>query len=86
MALQFRRLTPETVSDFLYFFDNDAFPKGDKWANCYCLEGHLEGESKISDPAVRREEAKKLVLSGKLTGYMIWDGDRIIGWTKAGDK
>ena len=90
MRIEFSRLTPETVSDFLYFFDNDAFPDGDEWANCYCLEGHLAGEKNIFDPDVRRDHAKRLVLEGKLTGYLLRDDDnnngRIIGWVKAGDK
>lgn len=82
----FQRLTPERVDEFLYFFDNDAFPEGDEWANCYCLEGHLAGEKDITDPSLRREHAKKLVLAGKLTGYLLKDGDRVVGWVKAGDK
>lgn len=90
MNIEFCRLTPETVDDFLYFFDNDAFPEGDEWANCYCLEGHLKGEKNIADPAVRRRHAEKLVLKGKLTGYLLRDTDadreRIIGWVKAGDR
>lgn len=90
MNIEFTRLTPETVEDFLYFFDRDAFPEGDEWENCYCLEGHLAGEKNIYDPAVRREHAKRLVLEGKLCGYLLRDADndtgRIIGWVKAGDK
>lgn len=90
MKIEFQRLNPETVSDFLDFFDNDAFPEGDEWANCYCLEGHLVGEKDIFAPAVRREHAKRLVLEGKLTGYLLRDADadsaRIIGWAKAGDR
>ena len=84
--LTFQRLTPETVDDFLYFFDHDAFSEDDEWANCYCLEGHLAGEKSIFDPAVRREHAKRLVLEGKLTGYLLRDGSRMIGWVKAGDR
>lgn len=84
--IDFVKLTPELVGDFLYFFDNDAFPEGDEWENCYCLEGHLAGEKNIVDPSVRREHAKRLVLEGKLTGYLLRDGERIVGWVKAGDK
>ena len=90
MNITFTRLTPELVDDFLDFFDHDAFPEGDEWANCYCLEGHLKGENEITDPALRREHAKRLVLEGKLTGYLLRDSDnigsRVIGWVKAGNK
>lgn len=86
MNLEFMRLTSETVSDFLDFFDHDAFPEGDEWENCYCLEGHLAGEKNIYDPAARRKHAKRLVEQGKLTGYLLRDGVRTVGWVKAGDK
>ena len=86
MTLEYLRVTPETVELFLDFFDNAAFPEGDIWANCYCLEGSLAGEKSIFDPAVRREHAKQLVFDGRMSGYLIRDGGRLIGWVKAVDK
>ena len=84
--LNFVRLTPALVDEFLYFFDFDAFPEGDEWAHCYCLEGHHIGEEAIKSPKRRREIAEKLVRTGKLTGYLIQDDGRTVGWVKWGDR
>lgn len=86
MRLEYIKITPERADDFLDFFDRLAFTPDDEWAGCYCLEGHLKGEDKIKSPLKRRCKAEKLVKSGKLTGYLIKDGDRLIGWVKLGDK
>lgn len=86
--IEFFEIKPETVTDFLYFFDNCAFSEDDEWAGCYCLEGHCEKHFEISftDRRKRRKIAKGLVEKGALRGYLLRDDGKIIGWVKLGDK
>lgn len=94
MDIQFKKLIPELVDDFIRYFDEDAFSDHDDWKGCYCLESHLpweENQKDIVDERItnidkRREKARKLVLDGTMTGYLLYEGDRVIAWCNAGDK
>ena len=80
MDIQFKKLTPELVDDFIRYFDEDAFSDHDDWKGCYCLESHLpweENQKDIVDERItnidkRREKARKLVLDGTMTGYLLY--------------
>lgn len=80
MELQFRKLTPEMADEFLQYFDYDAFSDHEEWAGCYCLESHLKKDENEA------YTAKELILQGVMNGYLIYDGDRVVGWCNAGDK
>ncbi len=86
--MTYHPVTSNTLSDFLSFFDRSAFPAGDEWAGCYCLEGSCDRHFEISftDCKKRRELASRLVLEGKLGGYILRENGRDIGWVKLGDK
>lgn len=83
-----KKLTPEMVDDFLYYFDNDAFSDHEEWSACYCLQSHLgrEEDERCVIKEERRQRAKELVLQGIMTGYLIYDGNKVAGWCNAGDK
>ena len=88
MDVFIRKLTPELEDDFLYYFDNDAFSDHEEWSACYCLQSHLskeEDETCILKEE-RRQKAKELVREGIMTGYLVYDDDKIVGWCNAGDK
>lgn len=92
MQLTIKKLTPELAQDFMRFFDHDAFADHDEWAGCYCLESHISREENerlqpFSDVLdTRRRMAEELVAQGVMTGYLIYDGDTVVGWCNAGDK
>lgn len=88
MDISIKKLTPEMAEDFLYYFDHDAFSDHEEWSACYCLQSHLSREE---DEACvlkedRRRRAEEFVRQGVMTGYLIYDGDRVAGWCNAGDK
>lgn len=87
MELRFEKLTPELTDEFFRFFDNDAFSDHEEWAGCYCLESHVmqEIESKYTREE-RRAKAAELIQKRIMNGYLIYDGERIVGWCNAGDK
>ena len=88
MDICIKKLTPEMAEDFLYYFDNDAFSDHEEWSACYCLQSHLrrEEDEKCILKDERRQKAKELVRQGIMTGYLLYDGAKIVGWCNAGDK
>lgn len=87
MNITLKKLTPELMEDFLYYFDHIAFSDHEEWAFCYCLECHLDKqEDEQKDPAIRRAIAQGLIMNGEMQGYLAYDGDDIVGWCSANDK
>ena len=89
MELIFKKLNPELADDFIHFFDFDAFSDHDEWDGCYCLESHLtkqENDQLWGHKEKRREKAEELIRAGIMTGYLIYDAYRVIGWCNTGDK
>lgn len=86
--MDFFPVTPSALPDFLEFFDRSAFPAGDEWSGCYCLEGTSDRhfETSFTDRKTRSEAASKLVLAGKLTGFILRENGRDVGWVRLGDK
>ena len=89
MNIQIRKLTPDMTEDFLHYFENVAFTDHDEWAYCYCLESHLsqkENEDMWGDRERRSKKASELIAQGIMEGYLVYEGDMVIGWCNAGDK
>ena len=88
MFITIKKLTPALAEDFLTYFDHDAFADHEEWAGCYCLESHLSRDSAppLDNKQTRREKAKELILSGVMTGYLLYDENKVVGWCNAGDK
>ena len=88
MNIHIEPLTRERAEDFLRFFDHDAFSDHEEWAGCYCLESHLTPaeDAACNKSEKRRSTAKKLIREGTMQGYLLYDGDAVVGWCNAGDK
>lgn len=89
MNITFKKLTPELADEYLYFFDHMAFTDHEEWSLCYCLESHLSKEENHaiwSDKAARRERAAELIRAEIMQGYLVYDGELVMGWCNAGDK
>lgn len=86
MKITVKPLEPGMAGEFFRYFEAGAFPPGDPRANCYCLESHLKDEDRYVEVFERRGMAKRLIDSGKMTGYLLYDGDIPVGWCNAGDK
>ncbi|MEW5816944.1 MAG: GNAT family N-acetyltransferase, partial [Spirochaetota bacterium] len=89
MAIKIESLNTERLKDFLYFFDSVAFTDNPGWANCYCYFYHIacggkqwERRSKTDN----RTAAEKLILSGKMKGYLAYQDGQPVGWCNANDK
>lgn len=91
MEIRLKKLTPDMAEEYLFYFDKVAFTDHEEWEGCYCLESHLlREENEALDlkekRELRRKKAKELVESGVMQGYLLYDGEKIIGWCNAGDK
>lgn len=88
MELTFKRLNAGLCDDYLSYFDNVAFTDHEEWSACYCLESHLSKEENdaLKEKALRREKAAELVRNGTMQGYLLYDGESVVGWCNVGDK
>ena len=86
MDIAIRPLGPGMAGEFFRYFEECAFPQGDPRSNCYCLESRLPDEQRLQEPFERRAAAKALIDSGRMTGYLLYHGERPVGWCNAGDK
>lgn len=46
MDIEIRKLSPDLLGDFLYFFDNTAFTDNHHFASCYCYFYHCDHSDK----------------------------------------
>lgn len=91
MDIRLKKLTTDMSEEYLLYFDKVAFTDHEEWAECYCLESHLSREENEAldfkkEKNARRKKAEELVKSGVMQGYLLYDGEKIIGWCNAGDK
>ncbi|RKJ40692.1 N-acetyltransferase [Acutalibacter sp. 1XD8-33] len=84
--MDIKALVPGMAGEFFRYFEESAFLPGDPRANCYCLESHLSDEARYVEVFERRWAAKQLIDSGRMTGYLLYDGERPVGWCNGGDK
>ena len=87
MNLSIKRLSVETLDDFLEYFDHRAFLDDKNWDGCYCQfylgTPEVEGQS-IEDKSVKnRALACSRVESGEMDGYLLFQGEKVLGWCAA---
>ena len=81
-----RPLQPELLSDYLAFFDRDAFADNPRWASCYCFFNHTPRECEPWDErtgAQNRADAASWVAAGRMRGYLAYSRGKVVGWCNA---
>lgn len=92
MDFEIRKLTPELLNDYLYFFENVAHTDNKEWDKCYCTNycathnNHITKKKKFSDPDVRKKYAIDYVNNGLLQGYLAYTDGKVIGWCNANSR
>lgn len=92
--MEFKKLSAETLEDWLNFFDNIAFADNHEWCGCYCMCYHWNDElnrkrnwnCSKADAPFNRQCAIEFITSGKMQGYMAYDNGEVVGWCNTNDK
>ena len=89
MSLSFKRLSTETLDEFLDYFDHRAFLNDEDWAGCYCqlyLTPPGTPEEEVFGPGKARSGACDKVATGKMDGYLGYKNGTVVGWCAAGSS
>jgi len=85
-----KKLTPELMDDYLYFFDNIGFSDHADWSWCYCTFYHYDDEmGEMLDRTAKtgmRNEAVLLIKNKIINGYLAYQNDNVIGWCNVNRK
>ncbi|HSB89924.1 MAG TPA: GNAT family N-acetyltransferase [Anaerolineales bacterium] len=87
--IEVRELTPGLLTDWLAFFDHDAFSDNPKWATCYChfyFADHTARDWDLRSAAENREASSGLITGGRLRGYLAYRDGKPVGWCQAGRR
>lgn len=85
--LTIKRLTTDSLHDFLDYFDHRAFLDNKDWSRCYCQHYlNLPEENAEEQKDLNRDRACNRVAEGKMDGYLAYQGDRVLGWCAAGSS
>jgi GNAT superfamily N-acetyltransferase len=75
------KLTKSRITDWLNYFDNDAFKDNADWKSCYCTY-YYKPKPSMNIPKIKgnREYAIWLLDEKKMMGYLVYKNDKVIGW------
>lgn len=88
-TLNIQPLSPETLPDFLTFFDTDAFADNPKWAFCYCqflYVDHNVVDWKSRALADNRAAACDRVSADRMRGYLAYVDGVVVAWCNAAPR
>lgn len=89
MNLTLKRLSVETLHDFLDYFDHRAFLRDTDWAGCYCqayMHPPTTKAEEVFGPGKARQSACHLVSEGMMDGYLAYQNDKVVAWCAAGNS
>ncbi|MEY2815808.1 MAG: hypothetical protein RJA78_384 [Actinomycetota bacterium] len=85
--LELKRLSVDTLEDFLEYFDHRAFLDDKNWDGCYCQfylgTPEVEGLSLEDKAKKNRALACSRVETGAMDGYLVFQGSKVLGWCAA---
>lgn len=86
MNYTIKSLGPDLAATFTEYLQNLDFAHSPHWATCYCRYYHTNcssAEWEQRTGAQNKLEAIEQIKSGKMKGYLAFDGDKCIGWCNA---
>ncbi len=90
MNIVIRKLTPDLVEDYLWFFDNEKHSDNIDEHKCYCVcwcsDDHRTGMDRMSSAKKRRNLAAQYVNNRIIQGYLAYHNGKVIGWCNANNK
>ena len=88
MNLEIRRLAPDLVQDYVYFFDTTPHATNLDEHRCYCVwwcSDDCEGKD-FSTVEKRRDLAIQYVTGNNIQGYLAYCDGMVVGWCNANTK
>ena len=89
MAIIIRKLTPELLQDYLYFFETDAHSDNPNEERCYCVgwcNADHHADMGFHAAEKRREAAIDYINNNLIQGYLAYSDKRVVGWCNANTK
>jgi ribosomal protein S18 acetylase RimI-like enzyme/uncharacterized protein YndB with AHSA1/START domain len=86
--IEVRDVTPERVTDYQRFFDQDAFRDFPAWQSCYCMETHRsqdEEEWLGRTAADNRADMSEMIGRGEVTALLAYVDGKPVGWCNYGE-
>ena len=84
--MKIKPLTKDLKDDYLFFFDNILFDENPDRSKCYCYDYHFTGDVDACTREMSRSAVADLINAHKLTGYLVFDNDKPIGWCNANNR
>ncbi len=86
MNIEIRPLTKALKDDYLLFFDTILFDENPDRAKCYCYDYHFLGDVESCTREMSRTAVINLIKEQQLTGYLVFEEDKPIGWCNANNR
>ena len=89
MNIEIKKLNPDLLDDYLYFFENTAHKDiKEHDVRCYCMSWCSDDQEEEDFPSadVRRDYAIRYIKNGMLQGYLAYHDGQIIGWCNANNR
>jgi len=89
MNIEIRKLTPDLLEDYLYFFETEAHADNPDEDRCYCVcwsGADHRVETDFSSPEKRRDLAVQYINSRIIQGYLAYYDGKVVGWCNANRK
>ncbi len=86
MNFEIKPLTRALKADYLSFFDHIIFDENPDRHKCYCYDYHFTGDVESCTREDSRFAVSNMISEGQLTGYLVFDDDKPIGWCNANNR
>lgn len=89
LPIEIRKLGPETLQDFLQFFDGEAFADNPKWGFCFCqflYVDHAKVNWATRTVAENRAAACDRIRAGRMEGFLAYRDGTPVGWCNAAPR
>jgi ribosomal protein S18 acetylase RimI-like enzyme len=86
MKFNIKPLTKDLMDDYLFFFDNITFNENQDRLKCYCYDYHFTGDVESCTREMSRSAVINLINEDNLTGYLVFDNDKPVGWCNANNR
>lgn len=89
MNIEIKKLTAADAEEYVHFFDTTPHDDCNPENTCYCVSWCSDDHRTMTvypSREERREMAVEYVKSGKIQGYLAYEGGQIVGWCNANTK